>query len=791
MSRLKKFIKVQSHLQIALQQLSADSRMSEEIKQFHSEQVEFADRDGVVKALNFLLGLVKSTAIPISDQIRSQISKLVSLLRIRDELQLHEQIRKREVGSGAPLVLKPECQIEFPHWDETFVMLKMKKISTTLMEDHRARQDLIASILRREAELERKKTDDAELKASIQAQKAATDQLLMQKSMDAAREKLQRTQDAAKEKEKRTLDLGREKEQRALEAAEKEKRASDAATDKEQRKLDLAKNTEQRKLNVVDKEERATDSADVSVEQEDSDDRMTPKQEHKIPPSVEYTTLKSSKTGAEKQQSKKKNQTLKVASEDSKSHTLSKPKTAHDIKAPICIDETLLAQPDIPIELPTATGTTKVLCNIRELKPLDLRVELSACAAKQNPANVFPESGLSSIETMSGCQDTCLPGSITFGFSTPSMMSSAAPCQSPKSVEDSPRHPCSVPVKNQLDDCGSLKKHSDTFIPIFETHVSNPEYGPWRPFISSSRHLPPVDAVQLNASPYEMALNLSCLMAVHSSPTLHETPRKKKKNTESSQGVHGCDLFPKKCLARESLPLSHQVAANGKLLEDMNFEEAQLDRALRALRRCTDTSNKLSMCAYEEILNQQRKLLSLLLPSVQDFRSGDQRSNLASFVSFSVTQQNVCADSDDAMKTREHFSKANRMPLKTNLAAQRRQVLLAKFSCPRSSSIEMVSSNSSDILHLSSLAESIAHHNRGDPALWTRAKRKTNPTMSPKSFVVDYGCAKIVDTVRVSFGPAKIERKSLLLGNFAHDIKSSLNRSFNERYSAVGRSVKW
>ena len=149
MSRLKKLIKIQSHQQFALQQLSTESRVSEEIKQFHTEQIEFADRDGVVKALNFLLGLVKSTAIPVSDQIRSQVSKLVSLIRIRDELQLHAQIHKRELGNEAPLLLTRECPIEFPDWDEIFVMLKMKKFSITFMEDHRARQDLIASVLRR------------------------------------------------------------------------------------------------------------------------------------------------------------------------------------------------------------------------------------------------------------------------------------------------------------------------------------------------------------------------------------------------------------------------------------------------------------------------------------------------------------------------------------------------------------------------------------------------------------------------------------------------------------------
>lgn len=773
MSRLKKFIKVQSHRQFALQQLSTDSRMSEEIKQFHSEQVEFADRDGVVKALNFLLGLVKSNAIPISDQIRSQISKLVSLLRIRDELQLHEQIRKREVGNGEPLVLTPECQIEFPHWDETFVMLKMKKFSTTFLEDHRARQELIATILRREAEIERKKADDAESKASMLAQKASSDQVIMQKSMDAAREKIQRAQDMAKEKQK-------------------EKKV-DATKDKEHRASDLVKHKEERALEVAEKEKRRPDAENDLSEISKAAKQMKKKDRRALD---EGPSSQLSHAETENRHSKKKNQKLKVPSEDSSIPLLSKLKTIDDIQTEFSNHDWSNAQSDNALVLSSAQDATEMPLshfNNQDMEESGFDVESAIIASEQHSATMFQDSRLDPVEAFSG-----LPKLSAFGFSTPSIMPSAAPCQSPKSVEASPRHLDSfpgfsdVPFDSIITHVPLPQVDSEAVVPIFESHLSNPHYGPWRPFISSSRYLPPVDASQLNVSPYEMALNLSCLVALHSCPVLHVTSRLKNKHTNrSSIAVHPDIDVSKKVTTGELLPLFHQMPTNSKLIEAMNFEEVQLDRALRALRRCTDTSNRLSLCAYEEILNQQRKLLSFLLPVAQGFGCGEEKKYPSSFNSLSVSQQNVCADSPDATKSREHFSKANRLPLKTNLAAQRRQVLLAKFSCPRFSSFESLCSNSADILHLASMAESITNHNRGDPALWKSATQQMKPSISQNLFVGDRNCAKTFDSGNMSIGSANITAKSLLLGNFAQDIKASLNRSFHERYSAAGKSVKW
>ena len=258
-----------------------------------------------------------------------------------------------------------------------------------------------------------------------------------------------------------------------------------------------------------------------------------------------------------------------------------------------------------------------------------------------------------------------------------------------------------------------------------------------------------------------------------------------------SKDVFGETHVPNKSIASDALPLFHQLPTNSKLLEVMNFEEVQLDRALRALRRYTDTTNKLSICAYDEILKQQRKLLTLLLPFVQtSFKSGEMRPNPPLFNSMSVTHENLNSFSADSSKLCEHFSQKNRLPLKTNLAAQRRQVMLAKCSFPRFSSDETLSSNSADIQHLTSMAESITNHNRGDPALWKSSKQKFKLSTQKRSDS-DPNCQDIIEEVKGSFGSANYATKSLLLGNFAQEISSSLNRSFHERYSAAGRSVKW
>jgi hypothetical protein len=232
-----------------------------------------------------------------------------------------------------------------------------------------------------------------------------------------------------------------------------------------------------------------------------------------------------------------------------------------------------------------------------------------------------------------------------------------------------------------------------------------------------------------------------------------------------------------------------QLPANPKLLEDMNFEEIQLDRALRALRRCTDSSTKMSVCAYEEILQHQRKLMSLLHPIVhKNLKGDDQRRQSLSF-DF-ARHEHIGSNLIEAPRTREHFNDRNCLPLKTNLAAQRRQVLLAKCSCSRFSSNETFSSKPADILHLESMANVITNHNRGDPTLWKSEKRNFRAPKSQHQIDQNNICEDIINEVQQSFGSALHATKSLLLGNFSQQIKSSLNRSFRERYSATGRSIK-
>ena len=732
MSRLKKLIKVQSHRQFALQQLSADSRMSEEIKQFHSEQVEFADRDGVVKALNFLLSLVRSTAIPISDQIRSQVSKLVSLLRIRDELQLHEQIRKRELGGDIPLVLTRDCPIEFPHCDETFVMLKIKKFSITFMEDHRARQELIASILRREAEIERKKSNDAEFQAAIQAQKAAADQLLIQKSLDAAKEKSQRALEAAKEKEQRALEATKDKEQRAL----------DAAKDKAQQSLDAAKEKEHRALEAAEEKEQRESAARI--------------EQHRL------DAAKESDAAALHTVEEKGSNSIRDISNQNLSSTL-------HVTKPTVPDEntsTKESYPQLFDGFEQFSGTNqfrlplpphKIHCNQLETDQFlaDTQLlEFECSTFEHQPANLRANN----------------------------VISTKAPCQSPKSVGQTPR-----PI-----DLESLRNPSNEEMLIFESHQSNTLHGPWRPFISSSRYLQTVDIPEMNLSPFEMALNLSCLAAAHSFPILHGTASLKCRRMQnpSKDDFFGNLHVLKQQSKSESLPLLHHLPGNAKLLEDMNFEEVQLDRALRALRRVSDSSSKINICAYEEILLHQKKLMSLLLPLAHTSgKSGDHRDKSPSLGFYSTSQCNIDSSSVNSLRPSENFSNTNRLPLKTNLAAQRRRVLLAKFSFPKSSSAESMSSNTADILHLESMGTSINNRNRGD--LWKKTMPIKESPKFQKRFYGDSNCQDIIDEVKVSFGSASYATKSLLLGSFAQEVKSSLNRSLHERYSAAGKSVKW
>jgi hypothetical protein len=732
MSRLKKLIKVQSHRQFALQQLSADSRMSEEIKQFHSEQVEFADRDGVVKALNFLLSLVRSTVIPISDQIRSQVSKLVSLLRIRDELQLHEQIRKRELGGDIPLVLTRDCPIEFPHWDETFVMLKIKKFSITFMEDHRARQELIASILRREAEIERKKSNDAEFQAAIQAQKAAADQLLIQKSLDAAKEKSQRALEAAKEKEQRALEATKDKEQRKLDAAkDKVQQSLDAAKEKEHRALEAAEEKEQRE-SAARTEQRKLDAA------KESD-------------AAALHTVKE----------KGSNAILDIYNQNLSS-------TLHVTKSAVPDENTSTKEyyPQLFDGIEQYSGTNQ------------FRLPLPP---HKNPCNE-PETDQFLADTKL-LEFEC----STFDYRSANLrandvISTKAPCQSPKSVGQTPR-----PI-----DLESLRNPSNEEMLIFESHQSNTLHGPWRPFISSSRYLQTADVPEMNLSPFEMALNLSCLAAAHSFPILHGTASLKCRRMQNpSKDDFFGDLHVLKHPSKsDSLPLLHHLPGNTKLLENMNFEEAQLDRALRALRRCSDSSSKINICAYEEILLHQKKLMSLLLPLTHTSgKSGDHRDKSSSLGFYSTSQCNIDSGSVNSLLPSENFSNTNRLPLKTNLAAQRRRVLLAKFSFPKSSSAESMASNTADILHLESMGTSINNRNRGD--LWKKTMPIKESPKFQKRFYGDSSCQDIIDEVKVSFGSASYATKSLLLGSFAQEVKSSLNRSFHERYSAAGKSVKW
>lgn len=770
MSRLKKLIKIQSHQQFALQQLSTESRVSEEIKQFHTEQIEFADRDGVVKALNFLLGLVKSTAIPVSDQIRSQVSKLVSLIRIRDELQLHAQIHKRELGNEAPLMLTRECPIEFPDWDEIFVMLKMKKFSITFMEDHRARQDLIASVLRREAEIERKKAIDAEVKAAIHAQKEAAEQLATQKTLIAAKEKSQRVLDAAKEKEQRELDTAKEKEQRALDAAkEKEQRELKAAMEKEQRSLDVAKEKERQELEAaMEKEQRALDA---NNEKEQRELEAAKKKEKQVLEAAEEEDQQHLQVMIKEQQ----------RLETAKMLETSRLKSAKDRKSAVLSQDTLQQN----------TWNRKSSNTVQKLKiPDEDSKKIEAAIQKSDFGMV--EDSLINIQDF-----TSSPIEIV-------SLSSQAPCQSPKSVDHTPRHFCSPPRKPEViihsRDSVSLPRESihdvlapmqaNTELPGFESDQLNPHYGPWRPFVSSSRYLPTVGKMEMNVSPYELALNLSCLTAVRSFPALHVATNLKNKPADPKCSDFGEICVPKHLLERSpTVPHLHQTPINVKLLENMDFEEVQLDRSLRALRRCTESENKISLCAYDEILQHQKKLISLLLPIVQKHCKCDgkiTRSPSFGFTSYSHHH----SDSVDVSTSAENFSKTNRLPLKTNLAAQRRQVLLAKCSCSKFSSAQSLSSNSADILHLESIANSITNHNRGDPALWKSAKRKIEFQNSQKHDVRDGDCELFIDEVRASFDSAQYATKSLLLGNFAQDIRSSLNRSFRERYSATGRSVK-
>jgi hypothetical protein len=91
-------------------------------------------------------------------------------------------------------------------------------------------------------------------------------------------------------------------------------------------------------------------------------------------------------------------------------------------------------------------------------------------------------------------------------------------------------------------------------------------------------------------------------------------------------------------------------------LEDMNFEEVQLDRALRALRRCSDSSSKISICAYEEILLHQKKLMSLLRPLAHtNGKSGGHRDKSPSLGFYSTSQCNINSGSVNSLLPSENF----------------------------------------------------------------------------------------------------------------------------------------
>ena len=767
MSRLKKLVKNQNHQQFVLQQLASNSRVSDDIKQFHSEQVEYADRNGIAKALNFLLSLIQSGVIPTSDQIRSQVSKLVSLLRIRDELQLHEQIHKRELGIGQPLKLLRECPIEFPHWDEIFVMLKMKKYSVTCLEDHRARQDLIASILRREAEIERKKTIEAEAAAISQAQKAAAEQSVMQKALETAREKEQRALEAAKEKELRALDAAREKEQRALELArEKERKA-------------------------FEKEEQI---------------KLFQQQQHEAQIAKELKH-EQARLDAQNRKSKTEDAKIKVPNEDSNIYATALEKIVRtDVN--LSANSTSCAQTDIVYDQSPLFAATESSTPLQDLKPAEFRVkpaeqpQLGFDISEQWPPNGILSSPCQSPKSIGGSPRQILNNTIP-----------SSPCQSPKCIGGPPqqtsRYPEVQEAINHSNDSQLLlpfERNSDSYASPrqqnLDLELSSPEsirkipfYGPWRPFVSSSRFLPPVDAAEMNVSPYEMALNLSCLAAVHSLPVLHGAATMKNRAVIASIGnSFGEFRVPKHLVASNALPQFHHAQASAKLLEDMNFEEVQVDRALRSLRRCTDRSSKISMCAYDDILLHQRKLISLLLPVMQEsVTGGKQKSDSQSFETRdpqSTHPHNIGSELFVVPRHEPDCSNTNRLPLKTNLAAQRRQVLLAKCSGSRFFPPKIRSSSSVDVLHLESMAKMISNHSRGDPTLWKSAEHHIELSRAQNCRSGNKNCEEIIGEVIGSFGSSNYAARSLPLTNFAQKIKSSLNRSFRERYSVAGKSSK-
>jgi hypothetical protein len=393
--------------------------------------------------------------------------------------------------------------------------------------------------------------------------------------------------------------------------------------------------------------------------------------------------------------------------------------------------------------------------------------------------------------------ELCPPGDIL----------QSSPCQSPKSGE-SPRpidivelqeatihssdFQLSVPSEGNSANFmpAKQKNPADSEISSPESILTIPVYGPWRPFVSSSRFLPPVDASEINISPYEMALNLSCLAAVRSFPVLHGTSTSNASTRIPSIDNAFAELrVPKHLGASSAVPQFHHIQANAKLLEDMNFEEVQVDRALRSLRRCTERSFQIgiNMCAYDEILLHQRKLMSLLLPVMQ--QNGEQRPNTPSFKTRDL-QSTSHHDLFVAPRHEEFFSNTNRLPLKTNLAAQRRQVMLAKCSGSKVAPAEMLSSSPVDILHLESMAKMISNHSRGDPTLWKSAKRNIELPLSQTCTPSNKICEGIIGEVIGTFGSSNYAARSLPLTNFAQKIKSSLNRSFRERYSVAGRSEK-
>jgi hypothetical protein len=638
----------------------------------------------------------------------------------------------------------------------------MKKYSVTFLEDHRSRQELIASILRREADIERKKAIDMELLTTIQAQKAAAEQLVVQKSLDAAREKSQRAVDAVKEQ--RALDAAYANDQRLLDQAKR--KDEQALGVKKDNKFEVNGEIEQVTLFFPTARVREAPETikEGNSESYDAEERMRSTQHEHVAPRTTALQLQQPQLSSQNQKSKARDTKIRVPCEDSELHL-----KKFDGK------ETKMS------------CSRSVLCNMyvaEGIVPPSIASEMSILCSKFDSDDAYVQNELLQLNrSASNDQSSC--ESFEVG-SNANFFLSSAPCQSPRSVEETPRFSSPGVMGVNIDK--DVVPHQATFDSrmLSELHRC---YGPWRPFVSSSRHLQPVDEEQRHLSPYELALNVSCMDALNSLPALHGTTTSKKKLVDTlCKDVICKEVFaPKHLSSGNSLSLYHVVPSNAKLLQDLNFEEAQLDRALRALRRFSSDSYKSNLCVYEEILQYQRKLMSLLLPlTIPTDMAGNEQISKSPFFNISSFSH---SNSESQFDNQFFCKNSNCLPLKTNLASLRRQILLAKSSSSRFSLIESLSSNSADVLHLESMAKLISSHNHGDPNLWKSVKQKVEPSK------LQQRCTKnndrdIVVEIKNSFGSANHSTKSLLLGNFAQDMKSSLSRSFQERYSAAGRSVK-